>query len=145
MLGDFNAVLRRDERRGVNEEVSSMYVLEMRLFNIFVAEMEMEDSNVLGRSFTWYNPNGHSISRIDRVLLSAEWSHMWGETSLWVLPRDVSDHCPLVVKVGGWDWGPRPFRFNYFFLKNRHLKGRLKRCGGVKMSMDGWVLCLRKS
>ena len=33
----------------------------------------------------------------------------WGDTSLWVLPRDVSDHCPLILKVGGWDWGPNPF------------------------------------
>jgi len=41
----------------------------------------------------------------------------------WVLPRDVWDHCPLVLRVGGWDWGPKPFRFNNYWLKNREFKG----------------------
>lgn len=40
-----------------------------------------------------------------------------------MLPRDVSDHCPLVLKYGGWDWGPKPFRFNNFWLQNRKFKG----------------------
>ena len=138
VLGDFNSVLRRDERRGVNEDVSSMYVLEMRLFNNFLGEMEVEDSTVLGRSFTWYHPNGRSMSRIDRVLLLANWSHVWGETSLWVLPRDVSDRCPLVLKVGGWDWGPRPFRFNNFWLKNRAFKGVVEE-KWRGLNVHGWM------
>ena len=48
---------------------------------------------------------------------------MWGEVSLWALPRDVSDHCPLIVKMGGWDWGPKPFRFNNHWLQNSNFKG----------------------
>jgi len=36
VLGDFNAVKRRDERRGVNVEASSSQVLEMLLFNSFL-------------------------------------------------------------------------------------------------------------
>lgn len=82
VLGDFNLVLRRDERRGVNEEVSLTRVLEILLFNNILGETELEDSNVLGRRCTWYHPNGRSVSRIDRVLL-LEWSQLWGETSRW--------------------------------------------------------------
>jgi len=52
------------------------------------------------------------MSRIDRVLIYEEWVFVWGENSLWVLPRDVSDHCPLILKNVG--WGPRPFRFNNY-------------------------------
>lgn len=85
--------------------------------------MEVEDLNVLGRRFSWYHPNGRSMSRIDRVLISEEWGLLWGDSSLWVLPRDVSDHCPLILQHGGWDWGPRPFRFNNFWLENRAFKG----------------------
>jgi len=40
---------------------------------------------------------------------------------LWVLPRDVSDHCPLVLKVEGWVWGPKLFRFNNYWLENRKI------------------------
>ena len=119
ILGDFNTVGGSDERRGVNEGVSSGQREEIILFNNFVREVELEDLNVLGRRFSWYHPNGRSMSRIDRVLISEEWGILWGESSLWVLPRDVSDHCPLILKEGGWDWGPRPFRFNNFWLENR--------------------------
>jgi len=60
------------------------------------------------------------------VLISEEWNRRWGETTLWVLPRDVSDHCPLVLKVRGWDWGPKPFRFNNYCLEKSENQG----CGG---------------
>ena len=110
-------------RRGVNTEVSTTQLLEMSLFNNFIGEVELEDLNVFGRRFTWYHPNGRSMSRIDKVLISEEWYQCWGDNYLWVLPRDVSDHCPLVLKKGGWDWGPKPFRFNNFWLENKDFKG----------------------
>jgi len=103
ILGDFNVVCRRDERRGVNDEATTSQLLEMYIFINFIGEMNLEDLNVLGRRFTWYHLNGRSMSRIDRVLISEEWSNLWGVNSLWVLPRDVSDHCPLVLKHGVWD------------------------------------------
>jgi len=76
----------------------------------------MKDLNVLGRRSSWYHHNGRSMSRIDRVFVSEDLVSLWGESSLWVLPKDVSDHWPLVLKDGEWDWGPRPFRFNNFWL-----------------------------
>jgi hypothetical protein len=36
--------------------------------------------------------------------------------SLWALDRDVSDHCPLVLRYSSQLWGPKPFRFNNFLL-----------------------------
>jgi exonuclease III len=69
VVGDFNVVCRRDERRGVNVEASTAQVLEMYLFNNFIGEIELDDVNVLGRLFTWFHPNGRSMSRIDRVLI----------------------------------------------------------------------------
>jgi exonuclease III len=97
IIVEFNVVRRRDERRGVNVEASSVQILEMFLFNAFLGDVDLEDLNVLGRRFTWYHPNGRSMSRIDRMLISEEWANVWGENALWVLPRDVSDHCPLVL------------------------------------------------
>jgi hypothetical protein len=138
VLGDFNVVGRRDERRGVNDEASTAQVLEMYLYNNFVGEMELEDLNVLGRRYTWYHPNGRSMSRIDRVLISEEWSQIWGENSLWVLPRDVSDHCPLVLRNGGWDWGPKPFRFNNFWLQNSKFKGVVEEAWRSQ-NVRGWM------
>jgi len=44
----------------------------MNLFNHFLRVVEMEYLRLLGRRFTWYYPNGVSMSRIDRVLISEE-------------------------------------------------------------------------
>jgi hypothetical protein len=112
--------------------------LEMFLFNNFIGEVDLEDLNVLGRRFSWYHPNGRSMSRIDRVLISEEWSQIWGENSLWVLPRDVSDHCPLVLKNGGWDWGPKPFRFKNFWLEHRKFKGVVEEAWR-NHNVSGWM------
>jgi len=138
ILGDFNVVRRRDERRGVNVGATSTQVLEMFLYNSFLGEMELEDLNVLGRRFTWYHPNGRSMSRIDRMLVLEEWGHVWGEYALWVLPRDVYDHCPLVLKNGGWNWGPTPFRFNNFWLQNRDFKGVVEEAWR-NQNVSGWM------
>jgi len=93
ILGDFHSVGDGAERRGVHLDASSTNNLEITLFNAFKREVDSE-----------------------------EWNRWWGDSALWVLPRDVSDHCPLVLKVGGWDWGPRPFRFNNFWLENPKFK-----------------------
>lgn len=34
----------------------------------------------------------------------------WGNLSQWAVARTVSDHCPLILKELGVDWGPKPFR-----------------------------------
>lgn len=76
ILGDFNAVRSRDERRGVNLIPSPNQDLESYFFNLFLVEIELEDLNVLGRRFTWFQSNGRAMGRIDRVLISKEWSNL---------------------------------------------------------------------
>ena len=36
----------------------------------------------------------------------------------WGLPRTISDHCPILLKVYGKDWGPKPFKFFNAWLSN---------------------------
>jgi len=121
-VGDFNAVRCREERRGVQEVDGSNRRRKRRLFNDFFDKIVLEDLNPLGRKFTWFHSNGVAMSRIDRVLVSEDWELVWGVPSLWVLPRDVSDHCPLLIKTGENDWGPKPFRFNNYWISNRKFK-----------------------
>ena len=63
---------------------------------------------------------------------------VWGEVSLWALPRDVSDHFLLIVKEGGWDWGPKLFRFNYHWLVNRRFMGVVEGLWRDN-SVEGWM------
>jgi hypothetical protein len=94
----------------------------MREFGEFMETMDLVDLPLLGRRFTWFHPNGRSMSRIDKFLVSEEWSDVWGVCSLWVLPRDISDHCPLILKKDNFDLGPRPFRFNNYWLEHKNFK-----------------------
>jgi exonuclease III len=101
ILGDFNSVTSGEERRGASQE--DAVTLDMREFVGFVESMEVVDLPILGRRFTWFHSSGRAMSRIDRVLVSEEWLEVWRQISLWVLPRDVSDHCPLLLKRNGFD------------------------------------------
>ena len=55
-----------------------------------------------------------------------------------MLPRDVSDHCPLVLKNGGWSWGPTPFRFNNFWLNRSKFKGVVEEAWR-NQNISGWM------
>jgi hypothetical protein len=79
---DFNAVLHKEEMRGVNDNFFINNPLDLSEFQAFVNYMELEDIPVLGRKFTWFHPNRRAMSRIDRVLLSDEWLFSWGDPSL---------------------------------------------------------------
>ncbi|PNX70399.1 hypothetical protein L195_g057354, partial [Trifolium pratense] len=58
------------------------------------------------------------MSRLDRILVSSNWLVEWGGVTLWALSRDVSDHCPIILRYANYDWGPKPFRFNNHWLKS---------------------------
>jgi hypothetical protein len=117
-----------EERVGVNNVEGSSSSTEVIEFGNFLEELELVDLPLLGRRFTWYQASGLAMSRIDRVLISDEWASRWGTVALWVLPRDVSDHCPLILKYSHEDWGPKPFRFNNYWLDNKNFKDVVESC-----------------
>jgi hypothetical protein len=82
ILGDFNVVLNRGERIGLNDLGSVPSSIEIVELRDFVADMELVDLPLLGRRFTWYHPNGTTMSRIDRVLVSPDWLDCWANPSL---------------------------------------------------------------
>jgi hypothetical protein len=138
VIGDFNAVLNREERRGVNNSLFQLPSSEMVEFGNFVNNMDLMDLPILGRKFTWFHSNGLSMSRIDRALVSEDWISTWGYPSLWILPRSVSDHCPLVLRYNNVDWGPRPFRFNNFWLSHKDFKSFVESVWR-SLPSEGWM------
>jgi exonuclease III len=53
VVGDFNAVVSSEERRGMTLE--SSFNVEMRDFRGFIVDSELIDLSLLGRRFTWYH------------------------------------------------------------------------------------------
>lgn len=115
LVGDFNAVKSSSERRG-----SRQY--SMNLFKEFIDDMKLIDLPVLGKLFTWFKPDGSAMSRIDRFLLLEGWLTKWSRAALWIGERDVSDHCPIILKGECLNWGPKPFRFNSCWLQHVNFK-----------------------
>ncbi|GKV32438.1 hypothetical protein SLEP1_g41047 [Rubroshorea leprosula] len=105
MVGDFNAILGTHESKGGGGSVR-----EMREFNEFMEGSGLLDLLLIGRKFTWYHPNGSSMSRLDRILVSKEWLSNWKECKQWGLKRIILDHSPILLKNQIRDWGPQPFR-----------------------------------
>ncbi|GAU25065.1 hypothetical protein TSUD_257590 [Trifolium subterraneum] len=105
--GDFNSILHSSERKG-SSIVSRQN--ESSLFNRFVEEMELIDTPVLGKKFSWFSADGKSMSRIDRFLLSDGFVSKFGITGKWIGDRDISYHCPIWLLCSSYNWGPKPFR-----------------------------------
>lgn len=84
--------------------------------------MNLIDLSVLGKRFTWFKPDGSAMSRVGRFLLSEGWINMWSISAQWVRVRDVSDHCPIMLKGENTNWGPKPFRFNNCWLQHVDFK-----------------------
>ena len=67
-VGDFNAVLCADERRGTTDVSRTI-----QNFAAFVHNSDLVDLPMNGRKFTWMRRNSSSMSRLDRFLLSSNW------------------------------------------------------------------------
>ncbi|GKU93949.1 hypothetical protein SLEP1_g7498 [Rubroshorea leprosula] len=105
LAGDFNAVRNVSERKGKMKETQ-----DMQDFNHFVESTGLIDVCLRNRKFTWYRPDGSSMSRIDRFLMSTEMSLMATDWVQEGVARSVSDHCAIILKARNADWGPKPFR-----------------------------------
>lgn len=127
VAGDFNAVLSREERRGAS---NSSYLSEIRELEAFKDDMELVDVPVLGKKFTYFGPDGKSMSRVGRFLLSEGFVSRWNISAEWVGDRDISDHCPIWLVSSNLNWGPKPFRFNNCWLEHKDF---------MKVVRDSWL------
>lgn len=107
ILGDFNNIRRPMERIGSSQ--TQHHESSIKEFNDWVSDLEVDDVPCIGRKYTWYKPNGTAKSRLDRFLVSADWLNKWKDTSQFILQRNFSDHCPLLLRSSNVDWGPKPF------------------------------------
>ncbi|XP_058783675.1 uncharacterized protein LOC131658395 [Vicia villosa] len=126
--GDFNSTLFKEERIGISSGRSGR---ESANFMNFVEEMKIIDLPSVGGRFTWFSGNGQAMSRLDRFLLTENLILLWKVDCQVVGKREISDHCPVWLKVGGKDWGPKPFRFNNGWYKHREFDSFLKKEWGL--------------
>ncbi|PWA43470.1 endonuclease/exonuclease/phosphatase family protein [Artemisia annua] len=113
VLGDFNEVCNENERLG------TLFCKKgASLFNNFITNSNLVDLPMGGRKFTRMNKFGTKLSKIDRIFVSHHYISKWPNSQLIALPRELSDHCPLILKSHSLDYGPIPFKFFNSWLLN---------------------------
>ena len=108
LLGDFNVVRYPEERK--NSRFNNVSAGD---FNSFINEMCLREYVMRGNKFTFLagKGKGFKMSKIDRVLVCQNFLDKWPEACLRALPRELSDHCPLVLTVVNRNYGAKPFRW----------------------------------
>ncbi|KHN31803.1 hypothetical protein glysoja_049476, partial [Glycine soja] len=135
LLGDFNSIRHPQERISSFQSVSSSN--NFSEFNSWIDDMEVEEVRSVGRCFTWCRPNGTIMSKLDRFLLSDEWLSQWPYTTQFVLDRDFSDHCPILLRSSIIDWGPKPFKVMDCWLKDKGFQNMVAHSWG-NYHPSGW-------
>ncbi|XP_015945807.1 uncharacterized protein LOC107470910 [Arachis duranensis] len=102
-MGDFNEVVKVEERKGATTLTGSAAD-----FKSWIQDMKLVDLDLSDSLFTWFR--GQSCSRIDRMLVTLEWLEEFHDTRLRGGPRGLSNHCPVVMEAARVGRGPRPFR-----------------------------------
>ncbi|GJX03963.1 putative RNA-directed DNA polymerase [Tanacetum coccineum] len=105
IYGDFNAVRNSDERLGSHFDEG-----EANAFNDFISRAGLFDLPLGGRRFTRFSKDGNKVSKLDRFMVSQNFFDIWNDASVSVLCRTLSDHCPIILKVGRPNFGPKPFK-----------------------------------
>ncbi|GKA97686.1 cytochrome P450 [Tanacetum coccineum] len=106
VLGDFNEVRIETERLGY-----TFCKRGAKLFNDFIYKSQLVDLPMGGRKFTRMNKFGTKLSKIDHILVCNRFISKWPNEQLMELPRELSDHCPLVQRTHSDNYGPIPFKF----------------------------------
>jgi mannosylglycoprotein endo-beta-mannosidase len=74
VVGDFNSVRCAEERKRCGVlSLPTAIVDDFSWFNLFIHKLGLLDLPLLGRKYTWVQPNGASMSRLDRMLVSSNW------------------------------------------------------------------------
>ncbi|KAK8549183.1 hypothetical protein V6N13_063579 [Hibiscus sabdariffa] len=67
----------------------------------FVEAVALSDVPIHGKDFTWFG-FGNKCSRLDRFLVSKEWFERFDSLVVNNLPRELSDHSPILLDVLPW-------------------------------------------
>ena len=93
IAGDFN-IIRFTSEKNKDTGLSRF----SGLFNSIIAAHELIDLHMIGGKFTWSNNQSPpTLERLDRILVSKEWASLFQRAMVHKLPREVSDHNPLIL------------------------------------------------
>ncbi|GMI87151.1 hypothetical protein HRI_002384400 [Hibiscus trionum] len=146
VAGDFNTIRSHEEKVGFSFNKSSM-----RALDFFIDSNGLIDIPLSGAMFTWSNFRESATQcRLDRLLVSSDILQLLPNMKKEALPKSISDHNPILAKVGKFESGPRPFNIFNHWLKdvsfNAMLKGSFDklRGSGINNILRGSKVFIKK-
>ena len=84
----------------------------MEKFFEFIEDLNLVDLPLEGGSYTWLSGTDQpSMSKIDKALVTPDWEDYFLDVIQRILPRPISDHCPILLEESGMARGKSPFKF----------------------------------
>lgn len=122
-IGDFNALLRREEKKGGRILSSS----SSRGLMHFMNTMNFVDLGYVGSKFPWCNERSGLANireRLDRGIANIPWRVAYLSAIVQHYPLTNSDHVPLVLALNGLEnSAPKAFKFQRFWLRDSSCLG----------------------
>ena len=94
--GDFNIIRFSHEKNNSNRLHT-----QTNVFNSLINFFELKELEMSGGVYTWSNnQNPPTLEKLDRILVSNSWEDLFPTAIVTKLPREVSDHNPLILSCG---------------------------------------------
>lgn len=85
--------MRKNTRDGVHRHTD--------LFNSLIQFYELRENIMTGGVYTWSNNQECPVlEKLDRILVTKEWEHIFPQALVRKLPREISNHNPLIISSG---------------------------------------------
>lgn len=76
----------------------------MKKFSDFIDDMNLTDLQLEDSKYTWFKKELHEVaSRIDRMLITADWDDSFNNMKQIPLQRITSDHTPIALQGASWE------------------------------------------
>ncbi|XP_071718126.1 uncharacterized protein [Rutidosis leptorrhynchoides] len=105
ICGDFNEVREESKKKNCN-----FIDCRARRFNKFINDNCLIDVPLGDRKYTRISGDGKKLSKLDRFLVSEKVFLIWENLIATVFDRDISDHCPIMLRDSHVDFGPKPIK-----------------------------------
>nr|GEZ40547.1 RNA-directed DNA polymerase, eukaryota [Tanacetum cinerariifolium] len=112
IMGDFNEIRHNSKRFG-----SKFNAHNANIFNSFISNAGLNKVHLGGNTFTWCHKSSKKMSKLDRFLVSNNVLMNYPNINAISLDRFISDHRPILLREGIFDYGPIPFRFYSYWLE----------------------------
>ena len=114
-------------------------------FNDFLSSGGLDDLRISGNLFTWWDCCIASpvFKRLDRCLVNDGWMHNFSMSQAFVLPKGLSDHCPIAVNLGfSSEKVAKPFQFFNHLIQHADFLKSVNEAWSCEITGDPWYILL---